>query len=121
MDVIYPFHKYVNSMNGNKLALIAYLKTGVSNRWVQFGTVWPWEPACRVSIHSCINMYGWTTERSPAVLKMSEGVSDVWVTRSDWPMDRRCLKSLIFLNFLKQATEPMERIDPQCISRAPHV
>ena len=29
-------------------------------------------------------------------------------------------KSWTFPNFLKQATEPTERIDPRCISRAPH-
>ena len=48
---------------------------------------------------------------------MTGGVSDAWGTRSDWI--RHCQKSLTFLNFLMQATETTERIDPQCISRVP--
>ena len=59
---------------------------------------------------------------SNAAFTLCTRVSDLGVTWSDWPARRvrRCLKSGPFLNFLRPAMEPTERIDPQCVPRAPH-
>jgi hypothetical protein len=51
--------------------------------------------------------------RSHCTRPSREGVADVWGTRSDCPTDPSDVSQL-----LTQATELMERIHPQCISRA---